>query len=92
MNKKRVIIKIKGTVQDVCFRINTQKQAQQLNLVGWVKNDAAGTVTITAAGEESKLQELIKWCQDGPKYAKVTKVVVEWQPFQNKFQDFLIKY
>ncbi len=87
---KRVNLKIKGSVQGVLFRVGTQKKARELDLTGWVQNEADGTVIIEAEGEEWKLQKLIKWCQTGPEYAKIDQVEVNWQPPSGQYKGFSI--
>jgi acylphosphatase len=67
-------IVVKGRVQGVCFRAYTQKQADKLNLGGFVRNLANGDVEIVASGESTALQKLLTWCHKGPMLAKVTEV------------------
>ncbi len=88
----RVLLKIYGRVQGVFFRDSAQKQAQALNLTGWVKNKSDGTVEILAEGNKEKLQEFINWCQQGSEKAQVSKIETDWQNYQAEFNDFLIKY
>lgn len=68
---------VKGKVQGVFYRSNTQKKAQALNLTGWVKNNHDGTVELRACGSEENIQALLKWLWKGPLLAKVTQV--DWQ-------------
>lgn len=65
-----------GKVQGVFFRASTQEQAQRLNIRGWVRNEADGSVRIEAEGEEAALQQLVAWCHQGPPPAQVTTVDV----------------
>lgn len=84
-------LKITGRVQGVFFRAETQKVAQRLGLTGYAKNEMDGSVTVYAFGEEAKLTELQKWCQEGPELAQVTKVTP--QPVlltQAEFSDFRV--
>ncbi|MFH2105589.1 MAG: acylphosphatase [Parcubacteria group bacterium] len=89
---KGVILKIKGKVQGVFFRVSAQKKAQELGLTGWIKNEADEAVVLEAEGKEQELQELINWCQAGPEYAKVDDMKIEWQTFTGKFKDFTINH
>ncbi len=90
--QKRARIKISGEVQGVFFRVKTQEKAEELGLSGWVKNEADGTVKILTEGEPERLEELIKYCQSGHKFAKVERVDVKWEQASGEFKGFDIKY
>lgn len=92
MSKKQVILKIYGRVQMVLFRDSTRRKAKQLGLTGWVSNESDGTVKVVAEGEEKKLEELIKWCYNGPALAQVEKIDIDWQEATGQFEGFEIKY
>lgn len=62
---------VTGRVQGVFFRDNTQKEAQALNIVGWVRNNPDGTVELTAKGDEGNIDTFIKWLGHGPDMARV---------------------
>jgi acylphosphatase len=76
---KRAIIKVFGLVQGVNFRYYTKRKAEDLGVVGWVKNEADGSVTVVAEGDEENLKELIEWVKKGPPLASVKKVRIEWK-------------
>lgn len=67
-------IHITGRVQGVFFRASTQKKALQLNLTGFVQNQPDGSVYIEAKGSRHNLQQLIDWCHQGPRFARVQSV------------------
>lgn len=93
MNEKvRIHILVSGFVQGVFFRDNSQKKAQGLGLTGWVKNLSDGRVEIVAEGEKQKLEDLIKWVNQGPTIAKVDNIEVEWQEYKGEFNSFNIRY
>jgi len=48
-----------------------------LGLTGEVKNLPNGSVQIVATGPKNNLDELIKWCRQGPSRAIVTGVEVK---------------
>ena len=89
--QKQIILKIYGRVQGVSFRDGSRRKAKELHLSGFAQNEPDETVRIVAEGEEKNLQELIKWCKDGPDHAKVEKVDVEWTSPTGEFNDFEIK-
>lgn len=87
--KKAIQLVVHGKVQGVFFRVSTKHVADQLKVRGWVKNDANGTVTIEAEGDEMMVDEFINWCKTGPEEADVAWVDVKEIPVQ-EFQNFLI--
>jgi len=89
--KQRVHLRIKGRVQGVFFRYETQSVAQSLGLVGWVRNRLDGSVEVVAEGEKEKLEELVKWCHNGPPLARVDSVEVQWEEPTGEFKNFSIE-
>jgi acylphosphatase len=74
---KQWMIRVYGKVQGVWFRKYTCEEALRLGLCGWVRNEPDGSVLIKAEGKEEFLRELMRWCQQGPPLAAVTKVEVQ---------------
>ena len=73
---------IKGRVQGVWFRDSTRKTAESLGLSGHAINLNDGSVEVLACGDESAIDQLADWLQNGPPMAKVTQVIeddVDWQ-------------
>lgn len=68
---------VSGRVQGVCFRAETQAQANRLGLTGWVRNLSDGRVEVQAFGPASKLDELRTWLKKGPTQAHVLKLDCE---------------
>lgn len=63
-----------GLVQGVFFRAQAKEKANELGLMGFVKNLNDGGVEIHAEGPEVKLKEFEKWCHKGPPGAVVENV------------------
>ncbi len=84
-------IRCKGQVQGVFFRISTKSVAENLGLVGWVKNEKSGDVLIRVAGEKDAVNNLVKWCQEGPEFAAVTELET-WEEVDEEFESFSIRY
>ena len=87
---KRYIIRVKGKVQGVFYRATTQKQANLLNIKGWVRNEADGSVLIDAEGDDDALAQFIGWCKQGPQRAHVSHVSVTEEPVAG-YQDFTVQ-
>ena len=87
---KRIHLLITGKVQNVSYRINTKRKAEELDLTGWVKNISDGRVEILAEGEELNLKKMIDWCYDGSDNAIVEKLDLQWYEYENEFDKFEI--
>jgi len=70
-------LRISGRVQGVFFRESMRQRAEQLNVTGWVRNCADGTVEAIAQGDAFEVGRLIEWAQRGPDAAKVDRVEIE---------------
>jgi len=68
---------VTGRVQGVCFRMYTQRQAENSDLTGWVRNLPDGRVEVMAFGNEQQLDKLNHWLKSGPSMAQVTKLESE---------------
>ena len=87
-----VRIKIDGMVQGVGFRYHLRKTAVSLGLDGWVRNNADGTVTALAQGQEEKVLELVSWCRRGPSMAVVTSVEITEKPVDHGIAGFEVVF
>lgn len=70
----RIEANITGRVQGVGFRYFTSRTAAELGLLGWVKNMKDGSVEICAEGEAEAIDDLLRWCKQGPPNSKVTAI------------------
>jgi acylphosphatase len=61
----------------VYYRAATAEQAGRLELDGWVKNLADGSVEVVVAGEQAAIAALTRWLWDGPPGARVDAVHIE---------------
>jgi acylphosphatase len=80
-------IVVHGRVQGVWFRAGTKEQADELGLLGWVKNRPDGMVEIHAEGEKPQLESFIAWCRKGTPAADVTSLDIDWGMVQ-EFKSF----
>jgi acylphosphatase len=68
---------ITGRVQGVGYRAWLQEEAMELELDGWVRNRADGSVEALVHGDKRKVDDLIKACKHGPSLSRVDKVTSE---------------
>lgn len=74
MASAAVRLEIEGRVQGVGYRWWTVGVARRLDLRGWVRNRADGSVEVLAIGEARALDGLAAACRQGPSAARVTSV------------------
>ena len=74
---KHFKIHIKGRVQGVYFRASASDMAQELGLVGFVSNQADGSVYAEVEGDMAQLEKFLDWCHKGPGSAAVEQVDYE---------------
>ncbi len=73
-------IHVRGLVQGVGFRPFVWQVATELNLSGWVRNDAAG-VEIAAEGDPTRIRELVtRLRSEAPSHARVDAIRVDPVP------------
>ena len=89
-SKSSVHIIIKGKVQGVSFRYFTLKQAQELNIVGWVRNKPNGTVEAVAQGDKINLELFIKKLKQGSSFSRVDDVILNWEHEEKDYENFTI--
>lgn len=92
MSEIRRVATVHGVVQGVSFRWYTRQEAERLGLVGWVRNEADGTVRLEVQGPEEDVEALIAWLQHGPTHARVTRVDVADVPVTHADIDFAITH
>lgn len=84
----RAHVFISGIVQGVNFRYYTRQQANILGVKGWVQNLIDGRVEAVFEGEESAVQQMVDWCHEGPRSARVNHVETHWEAATNSFTGF----
>lgn len=75
----KVNIFISGRVQGVGFRFFAKQKAQDLKLVGWVRNRLDGQVELEAVGQPGAIDKLISWLYRGSPLSCVDDVEVKEQ-------------
>ena len=91
MAKKHAHIIYAGTVQGVGFRWTVERIANELDILGWVRNAPDGTVEITCEGGQGDIElfmEKIKKAMGN--YIRSSKM--SWEEPHNEFDSFNIKF
>jgi acylphosphatase len=76
----------------VMFRDFAQRKARKWSIVGWVKNEPDGSVSLLAQGERALLENYATLLQKGPVLARVDTVDCTWSKPTETFDDFRILY
>jgi len=71
---RRVVVS--GRVQGVGFRWHTRQRADQLGVMGWVRNTSGGLVEAHLEGDERAVESLVDWLGTGPAPARVESLDV----------------
>ena len=91
MAQKRLEATVHGRVQGVGFRWFVVRRAAELGLVGWVANDAAGSVRVVAEGPAEDVDALVADLEAGPPGAIVDRVETHSSPPTAEFSGFHVR-
>jgi acylphosphatase len=90
--QKRLESLVSGRVQMMMFRDFVTRNARPLGLMGTVRNNPDGTVSVVAEGEEVKLKELLDIIRKGSLLARVDGATEKWSEPLGNFTTFDILY
>jgi acylphosphatase len=90
--ERRVHAYVNGLVQGVFYRASTRDQAKRLGLAGWVRNLPDGRVEFLAEGRSEAIEDLLRWCRQGPPGSRVDEVESLDEMPTGEFGDFVIRY
>lgn len=90
--KKRIHVYYSGRVQGVGFRITAEETAQDLGVVGWVKNLRDGRVEVVAEAEEATLERFLEAIRTGSMKNFIKQVELSWSDASDTFDEFEIRY
>jgi acylphosphatase len=69
---------VAGRVQGVGFRYYAAEEARSRHLAGWVRNLNSGEVEAVFQGPRDAVEDMVRWCSDGPPGAHVRDIRVTW--------------
>jgi acylphosphatase len=72
--RRRVLVA--GRVQGVWFRESCRDRSQAAGVGGWVRNRDDGRVEVVLEGPPAAVDEVVAWCRQGPRRARVDRVEV----------------
>ncbi len=90
-NKKHMHAYVSGRVQGVFFRSTTRSKAKKYGITGWVQNLADGRVELRAEGNMEQLKKLEDFLHEGPRFAKVENVEVNFSEDIQNYGQFRVK-
>jgi acylphosphatase len=82
---------ISGRVQGVGFRYFAERRANQLGIVGYVKNCWDGSVEVYAVGDPLSLEEFRSHLAEGPRSARVTNIAESEETVDKRQTTFVIE-
>jgi acylphosphatase len=74
MIRRRVVVR--GLVQGVFFRDSVRRRAATAGVSGWVRNTREGAVEAVFEGDPDSVSQLVAFCHEGPRGARVDAVEV----------------
>ena len=80
MIRRRLVVH--GLVQGVYFRDSVRRRAQSAGVAGWVRNNWDGTVEAVFEGEPNSVEQLVAFCREGPRGARVDRVEAADEPVE----------
>ena len=90
-DRRRVEVVIHGDVQGVGFRFHAARSAARHWIVGWVVNEARGTVRAVGEGPQAALDGWLAELRAGPPGSHVTGVDEQWQAATGAFTEFSVR-
>jgi acylphosphatase len=88
----RVHVRLAGRVQGVGFRWATAEEARRRQLTGWVRNLDSNAVEAVFEGPRAMVEDMLRWCTDGPSGAYVRDVRAAWDEPPEHFSGFEIRH
>ena len=92
MSRIRITVLVEGQVQGVGFRYFTKRTAQALELTGWVRNCANGSVKAVLEGSEEAVSAALDALHQGPAGGHVDALHSEKQPYRGEFDGFEVRF
>jgi len=72
--RERCRVIVHGRVQGVWFRGAMEAEARRIGVDGWIRNLPNGTVEAVFEGTHAAVEAAVRFCEQGPSYARVLRV------------------
>jgi acylphosphatase len=89
--RERLDATVRGRVQGVGYRVFALREADYLDLDGFVANEIDGSVRVVAEGARRGLEALLVRLEEGPPAAIVDRVIARWEPARGIAPGFRIE-
>ncbi len=89
--QKRAHAYVSGEVQGVFFRDSAREEAERRGLSGWVKNLPDGRVEAVFEGPADGVEEMVRWCEEGPPGASVENAESEMGGAEGDLSGFEVR-
>jgi acylphosphatase len=87
----RAHVRLRGRVQGVGFRYWAAHEARRHHVSGWVRNLDSGGVEAVFQGARAAVEEMVRWCNDGPPGAYVRDFNAAWDEPLEPLSSFEIR-
>ncbi len=91
-NRVELYARVSGLVQGVGFRYFVVRQATNLGLRGYARNESSDAVEVVAQGSRGALERLLASLHQGPSAAEVREVQTVWRALTEHFSGFHVRY
>lgn len=82
---------VTGKVQGVAYRAYVQDAATELEVKGFVRNLADGSVEVVAQALPDTLKDFVEYLYEGSLKASIDTVALEWRSVKRVYDDFSIR-
>lgn len=87
---RSVQIVLRGHVQGVFLRATVARYAQTHGILGWVRNEPDGTVSIRAQSSTKSIDDLLAWLRTQPTAGRIEQVAATEVELSQVFVGFSI--
>lgn len=91
MDTVRLRVSVRGEVQGVGYRAFARRYARTLDIQGYARNLADGSVEVIAEGSRSALESFVSVLKRGAPTGRVDTIEIHWEAATGEYTTFLIR-